>query len=42
MLLIVALWPGASFAEKPADPDSVAPECRGPAPHLTLDAFLQS
>jgi hypothetical protein len=28
MLLIVALWSGASFAEKPADPDGVAPEFR--------------
>jgi hypothetical protein len=28
VLLIVALWPGASFAEKLVDPNSVAPEFR--------------
>jgi hypothetical protein len=28
VLLIVALWPGPSFAEKLVDPNSVAPEFR--------------
>jgi hypothetical protein len=28
VLLIVALWPDAGFAEKPVDPDGVAPEFR--------------
>jgi hypothetical protein len=29
VLLIVALWPGAGFAEKLVDPNNVAPEFRG-------------
>jgi hypothetical protein len=28
VLLIVARWPDAGFAEKPVDPDGVAPEFR--------------